>query len=36
MILITRDLVRTFLDVNLGNAPSEEFASVTARYPELR
>jgi pimeloyl-ACP methyl ester carboxylesterase len=35
MTLITRDLVRTFLDEHLGEAPVGAFAEAVARYPEL-
>jgi hypothetical protein len=36
MILITRDMVRSFLDVHLRAAPTATFVATTARYPELR
>ncbi len=35
MTLITRDLVRSFLDEHVGGAPAEALAEVVARYPEL-
>ena len=36
MTLITRDLVRSFLDEQLGEAPAGSFAEAVGRYPELR
>jgi hypothetical protein len=36
MILITRDMVRSFLDVHLRNAPTATLAAATSRYSELR
>jgi dienelactone hydrolase len=36
MDVITRDVVRSFLDENVRGAPAGSFASTTARYPELR
>ncbi len=35
MTLITRDLVRSFLDEHTGRAPAGTFAAATARYAEL-
>ena len=35
MIEITRDLVRSFLDVHVGGAPAETFSSAVERYPEV-
>ena len=35
MSLITRDLVRSFLDVHVLDAPAETFTAATARYSEL-
>jgi hypothetical protein len=35
MTLITRDLVRSFLDEHLAEAPVEAFAEAVGRYPEL-
>jgi hypothetical protein len=35
MTQITRDLVRSFLDEQLGKAPMGTFAEAVARYPEL-
>ena len=35
MTLITRDLVRSFLDEHTGRAPAGTFAAATARYDEL-
>ena len=35
MTLITRDLVRSFLDEHLGGAPAGALAEAVARYPEL-
>jgi dienelactone hydrolase len=36
MNLITRDVVRSFLDVHLRDAPASTFTTATARYSELR
>lgn len=36
MNVITRDVVRSFLDENVRGAPAGSFAAATARYPELR
>ena len=35
MTLITRDLVRSFLDEHVGGAPAGALAEAVARYPEL-
>lgn len=35
MTLITRDLVRSFLDERLGDGPTGTFAEAVGRYPEL-
>ena len=35
MTLITRDLVRSFLDEHVGDAPAGALAKAVARYPEL-
>ena len=35
MTLISRDLVRSFLDEHTGRAPAGTFAAATARYTEL-
>lgn len=35
MTLITRDLVQSFLDEQLGGAPEGSFAEAVGRYPEL-
>jgi predicted dienelactone hydrolase len=35
MSVITRDLVRSFLDVHLRGLPASAFAEVSARYPEV-
>ncbi len=36
MTLITRDLVRSFLDEHVGDAPAGVFAAAVGRYEELR
>ena len=36
MTLIMRDLVRSFLDEHLGDAPAGTFAEAVVRYPELQ
>jgi transketolase C-terminal domain/subunit len=35
MTLITRDTVRSFLDVHVRGAPAADFTSTVASYPEL-
>ena len=35
MTAITRDLVRSFLDVHVGDAAASSFATVVDRYPEV-
>jgi hypothetical protein len=35
MTLITRDVVRSFLDEHVGGAPAEVLAKAVGRYPEL-
>ncbi len=36
MTVIARDLVRSFLDENVGDAPAGSFAATFAAYPEVR
>jgi dienelactone hydrolase len=36
MTLVTRDIVRSFLDVHVRNAAAETFTTATGRYSELR
>jgi hypothetical protein len=36
MTVITRDVVRSFLDVHVLDAPAATFTAATARYSELR
>ena len=36
MTLITRDLVRSFLDEHVREAPAADFTAAIGRYPEVR
>ena len=36
MMLIARDLVRTFLDEHVTDAPAGSFSAAVERYPQLR